>query len=429
MTEPDYFPLTPGLALVYDIRDKDGEGTLRIKVLSASDKAGVTKAKCLQTHTVNGADKTTTYTITRKSDGLYGPWGKEFPLPPAPGLTWVRNYNQQCAIDTLDAVVTVPAGTFKGCLRLQWDIDEGEGGNGERCYAPGIGLVYANSSESGDEHEISLRQPPNLQAAEENKAGTEYDPEKELAKGAILTAASYDKTQKVLVTADKVTVGGKPGITKISEIATGEGEGIAGEVDLWLSTFRYKRPDGSTDHVSGLNAPTRLSPGQGSIETAKALADFINASRRPYRATASGDRDSATITIVFAEKQTPFGADPGHISQPSRSQESTSDLFPSDSRFPDNVIENVYMPPDTVTGDIEATAHVLNYITPAGHYCELWWKGLDSGIPILAYLVDENGAHYLPRLSQPKENGEPKYATLEEARDIFTALAKAHYGE
>jgi hypothetical protein len=279
MTEPDYFPLAPGRALVYDIRNDEGEGTLEIKVLSVSDKAGVTKAKCLRTHTVNEADKTTTYTITRKPDGFYNQGGKEFPLPPAPGLTWIRNDNEHCVINTLDAVVTVPAGTFEGCLRLQWDIDESEVGNGEQCYAPGIGLVYAISSEFEYEEEISLRQPPNPQAA----------------------------------------------------------------------------------------------------------------------------------TTKF--------------------QESTSDFFPNDSRFPDDVIENVYMPPDTVTGDIEATAHVLNYITTAGHYCELWWKGLDSGIPILAYLVDENGAHYLPRLSQPKENGEPKYATLEEARDIFTALAKAHYGE
>lgn len=279
MTEPDLLPLTPGLVLVYNIKDEDGIGTLTIKVLSASEKAGGTKVQCLRTHTVNGADNTTTYTITRKHDGVYGPWGKEFPLPPAPGLTWVRNHNQQCAIDTLDAVVTVPAGTFQGCLRLQWDIDGGEGGKGERCYAPGIGLVYANSSESGDEREISLRQLPNSQAA-----------------------------------------------------------------------------------------TTRL-------------------------------------------------------------PESTSDFFPSDSHFPDNVIENVYMPPNTAIGDIEASAHVLNYTTPAGHYCELWWKGLDSGIPLLAYLVDDNGAHYLDRLSQPQENGKAKFATLEEARDIFTELAKVQYRE
>jgi hypothetical protein len=47
----------------------------------------------------------------------------------------------------------------------------------------------------------------------------------------------------------------------------------------------------------------------------------------------------------------------------------------------------------------------------------------------LAYLVDEEGPHYLPELSQPEEEGEPKYANLEEASNMFKALAKAYYGE
>ena len=41
-----------------------------------------------------------------------------------------------------------------------------------------------------------------------------YNPEIELAKGATLDAASYDKTQKIKVTVPKVTVGGIPGASK-----------------------------------------------------------------------------------------------------------------------------------------------------------------------------------------------------------------------
>jgi hypothetical protein len=52
----------------------------------------------------------------------------------------------------------------------------------------------------------------------ENKG---YDPALEFAKGAKLEAAAYDKTQKATVIADKVTVGGKPGIAEITGIATG----------------------------------------------------------------------------------------------------------------------------------------------------------------------------------------------------------------
>ena len=54
------------------------------------------------------------------------------------------------------------------------------------------------------------------------KSAEGYNPEVELAKGANLTAAFYDKTQKITVTAGKVTVGGKPGIAGISGIATGK---------------------------------------------------------------------------------------------------------------------------------------------------------------------------------------------------------------
>ena len=134
-------------------------------------------------------------------------------------------------------------------------------------------------------------------------AGGGYDPEVELAKGAVLEAAAYDKTQKAVVLAGKVTVGGKPGVAEISGIATGQilEAGLEGTVDLWLSIFRFKRPDGTTNHVAGLNIPVKLSPGQGAIDTAKALAAFINASGRPYRTAVKGDRNKATITVVYSE--------------------------------------------------------------------------------------------------------------------------------
>ena len=74
--------------------------------------------------------------------------------------------------------------------------------------------------------------------------------------------------------------------------------GIEGTCDLWLSIFRYMRPDGTTDHVAGWNIPTVLKPGQTAAATAKAFADYINAGTRPYHATASGGK----IKIVFTVK-------------------------------------------------------------------------------------------------------------------------------
>ena len=131
-----------------------------------------------------------------------------------------------------------------------------------------------------------------------------YNPEIELAKGATLDAASYDKTQKIKVTAAKVTVGGVPGRAEISGIATGHvpQAGIEGTCDLWLSIFRYMRPDGTIDHVGGWNIPTVLKPGQTAAATAKAFVDMINAGTRPYRAAAGGGKSTATIKIIFTAK-------------------------------------------------------------------------------------------------------------------------------
>ena len=126
-----------------------------------------------------------------------------------------------------------------------------------------------------------------------------YNPEVELAKGATLVASSYDKTQKIKVTAGKVTVGGIPGRAEISGIATGKHDtSIDGTIDIWLSIFRYMRPDGTIDHVGGWNIPTILKSGQTAAATAKAFATYINAGTRPYRATATGGK----LKIVFIRK-------------------------------------------------------------------------------------------------------------------------------
>lgn len=130
-----------------------------------------------------------------------------------------------------------------------------------------------------------------------------YNPEIELAKGATLDAASYDKTQKIKVTASKVTVGGIPGRVEISGIATGRHDaGINGTIGIWLSIFRYMRPDGTTDHVAGWNIMLPLAAGQLPAATAEAFVNVINAGTRPYRAAAEGGKNAAVIKIVFTVK-------------------------------------------------------------------------------------------------------------------------------
>ncbi len=130
-----------------------------------------------------------------------------------------------------------------------------------------------------------------------------YDPAIELAKGAELTAGSYDKTQTVKVDSAKVTVGGKPGSASIAGIATGQagGGGIDGTINLWLSIFRFMRPDGTINHVAGWNIALALKPGQNPQATAKAFEDYINANTRPYRAKATG----TMLEIMYVENEKP----------------------------------------------------------------------------------------------------------------------------
>ena len=158
------------------------------------------------------------------------------------------------------------------------------------CYTIFLVLCHLNYGQGG--------------SVKKGKGGGGYDPVVELAKGAKLDAAAYDKTLKVAVLAGKVTVGGTPGIAEFSGIATGPmGEaGLEGTADLWLSIFRYMRPDGTTDHVGGWNIPLTLKAGQTPIEIAKAFAVYINAGTRPYKAKAAGNKAKATITIVFTPK-------------------------------------------------------------------------------------------------------------------------------
>lgn len=126
-----------------------------------------------------------------------------------------------------------------------------------------------------------------------------YNPEIELAKGAKLEAASYDKTQTVKVLANKVTVGGTPGLTEFSGIATGRNDAsINGTIGIWLSIFRFMRPDGTINHVAGWNIMLALKAKQTAATTAKAFAKTINTGSRPYKARATG----AKLKIVYTEK-------------------------------------------------------------------------------------------------------------------------------
>lgn len=123
--------------------------------------------------------------------------------------------------------------------------------------------------------------------------------EADLEAGAELSAVSYDPTQEALVMSRTATVGGKAVTAEINGVATGKGED--GTVNMWLSAFQFKGPDGQMRKVPGLNAVARLAPKQGALDTARAIASRFNKAG-VYRARATGDRRKALLNIVFTGK-------------------------------------------------------------------------------------------------------------------------------
>jgi len=128
----------------------------------------------------------------------------------------------------------------------------------------------------------------------------EYCEALEFDRGSRLSAVSYDQTQHAVVTEGRATVGGGAVVAEISGIATGKG--LDGTVNMWLPSFRFRGRDGTVSKVPGFNAVAKLSPRQGAIATAKAIASYVNTSRTSYKAKTSGDRKTAWITIAFTGK-------------------------------------------------------------------------------------------------------------------------------
>jgi len=134
-------------------------------------------------------------------------------------------------------------------------------------------------------------------------ANTEYNPEKELKKGPKLQAMSLDPLQTVKIIEEKATIGGQPGIVEFYGNAKGKTDNsFGGTVSVWLSIFRFMRPDGTIDHVAGWNMQIPLAPGQTPEQTADAFAKYINlAPTRPYIAQAEGGR----LSVFYHEKVKP----------------------------------------------------------------------------------------------------------------------------
>lgn len=146
----DYFPLRAGAVWEYATEDANGRGSLTIEVLTVEASAGRVAARCRRTVAVSGRPPSTTeFDAVVDRDGARGERGVEFPLPAAVGAEWSAG-SKRFRVEALDASVETKAGRFDGCLLVSWLIAEGDGGSGERHYAPGVGLVREVEHDEAD---------------------------------------------------------------------------------------------------------------------------------------------------------------------------------------------------------------------------------------------------------------------------------------
>lgn len=153
---PDYFPLNKGSLRVFAVSDASRSGTMRVDVLSVARKGGVVTAKCRRTVSWRGGEtKKSLFMVTRDAKGVRSGREVEFASPVKVGTRWA-SAQYEYWIESLDAAVRTPAGSFKDCLRVAYLIAGGDSGSGERFYAPGVGLVKVVESDESDpfEHEL-----------------------------------------------------------------------------------------------------------------------------------------------------------------------------------------------------------------------------------------------------------------------------------
>ena len=137
----DYFPLVKGSRREYAMRSAEGSGHYTLEIVEVRKNGAVITAKCRHTLNWNGEPETVTeYDIVNDGKEIRRGQDTELQLPAKVGSEWTRP-PRRYFIEVLDASMQTPAGKFENCLRVAYQIAEGDGGSGERYYAPGVGLV------------------------------------------------------------------------------------------------------------------------------------------------------------------------------------------------------------------------------------------------------------------------------------------------
>ena len=188
-----YFPLVPGTNLKY--QEKGGGETGEKEITVTSETKEILGVKCVAVHDVvaqKGEVKEDTYdwyaqdkqgtvwyfgeaTREFKAGGRVsheGSWeagvkgaqpGIVMPGDPKPGKPYRQEYSPNIAEDmgqvtATNETVTVPAGTFNGCVKIkEWSMLES--GNEYQWYAKGVGVVRTQNTAREMSTLISIKRP------------------------------------------------------------------------------------------------------------------------------------------------------------------------------------------------------------------------------------------------------------------------------
>ncbi len=146
----DYFPLVKGAVREYSYENSQGTGGFTVEILEVSAQGTTTTAKCRRTLNLPAEPaRSVEFTVTKDASGVHEGDAFEFKNPLVTGTEWISPPRRYW-IEALDAAIETPAGKFKGCLRVAYLIAEGDGGSGERSYAPGVGLIKAVDNDEAE---------------------------------------------------------------------------------------------------------------------------------------------------------------------------------------------------------------------------------------------------------------------------------------
>ncbi|OIO01778.1 MAG: hypothetical protein COX65_05195 [Elusimicrobia bacterium CG_4_10_14_0_2_um_filter_56_8] len=143
----DYLPLNKRTVIEYEYASSEFPGvkTIRMEYLDYSEKDQSARVNMIIFS--RNKPQVANFILASGKDGvrstdspLYGP-RLEIPYPLVYNAVWNEGPDRN-RVAALNAKITVPAGTYNGCLKITTRLNGGDSGAGERYYAPGIGLVY-----------------------------------------------------------------------------------------------------------------------------------------------------------------------------------------------------------------------------------------------------------------------------------------------